>query len=53
MVLLHHLILFYLEVFRLDELFATLLKALISTLVSVSLIVIIEFLFVKRTGIKQ
>jgi rod shape-determining protein MreD len=53
MVFLHHLLLFFLEVFRLDELFPTLLKVLISTLVSIVLIVIVEFLFVRRPGFKQ
>jgi rod shape-determining protein MreD len=53
LVFLHHLLLFFLEVFRFNEVFPTLLKVLVSTFVSVTLILIIELLFDRRTGIKQ
>jgi rod shape-determining protein MreD len=42
-VLVHHTVLFYLEVFRLTEFFRTLLRVLFSTVFSVTFILLIEF----------
>lgn len=49
MTFLHHLILFYLEVFRLNEFFETLARVLFSTLFTLILIVISQFLFTQKT----
>lgn len=48
MVFLHHLLLFYLEIFRFSEFFITLLKVLINTILSTGLIMLIQFLFYGR-----
>lgn len=48
LVLLHHLALFYIEVFRFNEFFQTLYRALISTLASLVLIFLVEYLFIKK-----
>jgi rod shape-determining protein MreD len=45
MVLLHHLMCFYIEVFRFSEFFITFFKAILNTVITVSLIVIGEYLF--------
>ena len=45
LVLLHHLVLFYLEVFRFSEFFSTLLRVLASSLLSITLIVLTQYLF--------
>jgi rod shape-determining protein MreD len=42
-VLIHHIALFYLEVFRFADFFRTLLRVLLSTLFTVTFIVLIEF----------
>jgi rod shape-determining protein MreD len=42
-VLIHHIALFYLEVFRFTDFFRTLLRVLLSTLFTVTFIVLIEF----------
>jgi len=39
----HHLVLFYLEVFRLDDFFRTLLRVVISTVFTLSIILLAEF----------
>lgn len=49
LVFLHHLILFYLEIFRWNEFFITLLKVIINTALSTILIMIIQFLFYSKT----
>ena len=49
LVLLHHVALFYLEVFRLAEFFNTLLKAIINTAVSTVLILVLQYLFYTKT----
>ena len=48
LVFLHHLALFYIEIFRFNEFLITLLKVLINTVITVILIVIAQFLFVRR-----
>ena len=47
LVLLHHLFLFYIEVFRLHEFFPTLLRAILSSILTVTLILISQYLFYK------
>lgn len=48
LVFLHHLFLFYLEVFRFGEFFHTLLKVLINTVLTTLIIMLIQFLFYSR-----
>lgn len=48
LVFLHHLFLFYLEVFRFSEFLQTLLKVLINTVLTTSIIMLIQFLFYSR-----
>jgi hypothetical protein len=48
LVFIHHLFLFYLEVFRLSEFFQTFLKVLINTVVTSLIIMLIQFLFYSR-----
>jgi rod shape-determining protein MreD len=48
LVFFHHVLLFYLEVFRFDEFFQTLGRVVISTVVSVLLIIIGEYIVRKR-----
>ncbi|MBI1288255.1 MAG: rod shape-determining protein MreD [Flavobacteriales bacterium] len=46
LVLLHHTVLFYLEVFRFSEFFHTLLKTVLSSLLTLFFILLAEYLFV-------
>ncbi len=48
LVLLHHLVLFYIEVFRFSEFFQTMYRVLFSTLATLILIILFEFLFLKK-----
>ena len=45
LILLHHLILFYIEVFRFSEFFSTLFRVIISSLFTLLLVVISQYLF--------
>jgi len=45
LILVHHLILFYLEIFRFNEFFQTMFKALISSAMTLLLVLITEYLF--------
>jgi len=45
LVLVHHLILFYLEVFRFNEFFTTLKRSLLSAVFTIIIIIIIQYLF--------
>ena len=47
MVFMHHAVLFYLEVFRLNEFFSTLFRMLLSMILTVGLILLTEFFFFK------
>lgn len=47
MVLVHHVFLFYIEVFRLNEFFSTFMRAILSGLVTLLLIMITQYLFTK------
>jgi hypothetical protein len=49
LVFLHHLVLFYVEVFRFSEFFVTLLKIVINTAISMTVIMIVQFLFYSKT----
>ena len=48
LVFFHHLVLFYLEVFRLGEFFQTLLKILINTILTSMIIMLLQYLFISR-----
>lgn len=52
LVLMHHLVLFYLEVFRMSEFFSTLMRVLLSTILTMVLILLTEFLFFKTKSQK-
>ena len=45
MVVLHHLVLFYLEIFRFSEFFGTLFRVILSSGLTISLILITEYMF--------
>lgn len=45
LIFIHHFFLFYLEVFRLNDFFSTFLRVLLSSLGTLSLIYLIQFLF--------
>lgn len=44
----HHLILFYLEIFRFSEFFSTLLRVIISSVFTMILIIVIQYLFNRK-----
>ena len=48
MAFLHHLVLFYIEVFRFNEFLDTLLRVVASSAVTIALIIIIQLLFIRR-----
>lgn len=48
LVFLHHFVLFYIEVFRFSEFFSTFLRVILSSLFSLILITIVQFLFYKK-----
>jgi len=48
LVVTHHLILFYLEIFRFSEFFSTLLRAIVSSVFTMVLIVVIQYLFNRK-----
>lgn len=48
LVFLHHMFLFYLEVFRFSEFFLTLLKVLVNTVLTTLIIMLIQYLFYSR-----
>lgn len=48
LILLHHLILFFLEAFRFSEFFSTFLRAIISSVVTLVLVVAIQYLFNRK-----
>ncbi len=50
MVLSHHLFLFYIEVFRFSEFFSTFLRVILSSIVTLLLIIISQYLFTKPEG---
>jgi len=48
LILLHHLLLFYIEIFRFNEFFQTLYRVLLSTLATLVLVFLVEYLFIKK-----
>jgi cell shape-determining protein MreD len=48
LVLTHHLVLFYLEIFRFSEFFSTFFRAVISAIFTMVLIVVIQYLFNRK-----
>lgn len=48
LIFLHHLILFYIEVFRFSEFFSTFFRVIISTIFTVLLVVISQYLFNRK-----
>jgi rod shape-determining protein MreD len=48
LVLLHHFALFYIEVFRFSEFFTTFLRVILSSLFTLLLITVVQFLFYKK-----
>lgn len=48
LVLLHHLILFYIEIFRLSEFFSTFFRVIVSSIFTVILVVISQYLFHRK-----
>jgi len=48
LVLIHHTALFYLEIFRFSEFFSTLLRILLSSLFTVGLVMLSEYLTIRR-----
>lgn len=47
LVLIHHLVLFYVEVFRFSEFFTTFMRVLLSSVATLALIIAVQFLFGK------
>ncbi len=50
LVFLHHLFLFYVEIFRFSEFFVTMLKVIVNTAISTLLIMMLQFLFYSRSS---
>ena len=48
LIFLHHLVLFYLEIFRFSEFFSTFFRVLISTIFTVLIVVITQYLFNRK-----
>jgi len=53
MVLLHHLVYFYLEVFRFSEFFMTFAKAILNSAITAALILSGHYLFSRQQGVKN
>lgn len=49
MIFIHHLFFFYLEIFRFDEFFRTLLRVILSSIGTFVFIYVVQFLFYKKT----
>jgi cell shape-determining protein MreD len=47
---LHHIVLFYIEIFRFNEFFFTLYRVVLSTAATIILVILIEYLFIKKDG---
>jgi hypothetical protein len=48
LVFLHHLLLFYLEIFRFSEFFSTMGRVVISTVFTVTIIILVQYLFYRK-----
>lgn len=53
LVIIHHLVLFYLEIFRFNEFFDTLKRSLFSALFTIIIIIISQFLFFRPKKLKR
>jgi hypothetical protein len=47
-IFIHHLVFFYLEIFRFDEFFRTLLRVILSTIGTFSFVYVVQFLFYRK-----
>ena len=50
LIIAHHILVFYLEIFRFTEFFSTLLRSVLSSLGTFGLIYLIQMMFIKRRG---
>jgi hypothetical protein len=50
LIVLHHLVLFYIEIFRFSEFFSTFLRVLLSSIFTLLLVVISQYLFNRKKG---
>lgn len=48
LILLHHLLLFFMEVFRFNEFFDTIIRVGLSTLATLILVFVVEYLFINN-----
>jgi rod shape-determining protein MreD len=48
LIFVHHFVLFYIEVFRFTEFFSTLLRVIVSSLFTLLLVILIQFLFKQK-----
>ncbi len=48
LVFMHHLLLFYLEIFRFSEFFSTMGRVVISTVFTVTIIILVQYLFFRK-----
>ena len=48
LIVLHHAVLFYLEIFRFSEFFQTLLRVILSSLVTLGLVILSEYLTIRK-----
>lgn len=48
LIVLHHLVLFYLEIFRFSEFFSTFFRAIVSSLFTLLLVIVTQYLFYRR-----
>ena len=51
LIVLHHAMLFYLEIFRFSEFFHTLLRVVLSTLVTLGLVILCEYLAIRKSSL--
>lgn len=50
LIFIHHITLFYIEMFRFTEFFQTLYRAMLSTISTLVLVLLVEYLFAKKVG---
>lgn len=50
LIFIHHITLFYIEIFRFTEFFQTLYRAMLSTISTLVLVLLVEYLFAKKVG---
>ncbi|MCF8332135.1 MAG: rod shape-determining protein MreD [Bacteroidales bacterium] len=49
LVLIHHMIFFFIEAFRISEFLQTMVRALLSSVITIALIIVIQFLFFSKS----